>query len=299
MIGKPIVSLIGAALAALSLSACATLGAPGPVSGDSVGAVRTGIAGVRDEAKTSFAAADLVALQQDIEWRVAQPGLTLAETDFTVPVTPADAQAWDTAFSALDAYCAALQKLVASDTSTGAGDAIAGLGQQMTAGPIKAAVPGAVQAIFATFGEALIQAKDEKAAADVMRKVDPAFQTVTTGMADAIGASPAPGNLQFTVKANWTTVLARISAAYAAAPATDQASRRAQIQNYIAALAGRDAQLAELTELHGSLLALGQAHAAAAKGKPADAAFWIARINGWVDEIKQRDAAAQQSKAAK
>ncbi len=285
----------GAALA-LALSACASLGSA-PITGDSVGTIRTGVAAARAQAQTSFADADKLALDQDVEWRLSQPAPALQESDFPVPVVAADAKAWDDAFGALDGYCAALQKLVGPETSAGAGDAIASLGQQLNAGPINAKVPGAVQAVFATFGQALIQAKDEKAATDVMRKVDPAFQQVVLGMADAIGASPTPGALQGAVKSNWTVALARISLAYGKAAGADD--RRAQIQAYVTAIKGRDAQLASLSDLHGSLLALGQAHTAAANGKPADAAFWIGRISGWLDEVKQREAAAQQAKVAK
>jgi hypothetical protein len=60
-------------------------------------------------------------------------------------------------------------------------------------------------------------------------------------------------------------------------------------------MADRDAQLRDLDGLRSSLLALGEAHSAAAKGSPGDALFWVERIGGWLDDIKRRTQAAKGS----
>ena len=276
-----------------SLSACGT---PGSLLTSDVGALRTGVGAARDQARTSFQAGNQLALDQDIEWKLKQADANIRESDFPLPVAHADAQAWDNAFAALDAYSAALEKLVAPDQATATGDAISNLGKQLNTGPINAGVPGSVQALFATLGEALVLAHDEKTATDIMRRTDPAFHDVAVGMANAIGDSPNDRtSLQFTVNSNWTAAMASIASSYAATSATDLSSRRDLIQKYVDAINARDAQLANLSELRTSLLALAEAHAAAAKGKPGDALFWIGRINGWLDEVKQRAATAGQA----
>ena len=279
-----------------SLTACAT---PGPVLTADVGAIRTGVGAARDEARTAFQAGDQLALKQDIEWKLKQADANIRESDFPLPVAQADAQAWDNAFAALDAYGAALEKLVAPDPATATGDAIKTLGDQLNSGPLNAGVPGSVQALFATFGAALVQAHDEKTAIDIMRRTDPAFHAVVVGMANAIGDSPRDrSSLQFTVNSNWTAAMATIASGYAATPTTSLTPRRDLLQQYVDAINGRDSQLANLSELRTSLLALAEAHAAAARGQPGDALFWIGRINGWLDEIKQRAESANRAQGS-
>jgi acyl-CoA reductase-like NAD-dependent aldehyde dehydrogenase len=141
--------------------------------------------------------------------------------------------------------------------------------------------------VFATFGQALVQAHAEKTAMDVMRKVDPAFTATMAGMADGIGKDDGSG-LRGTVHSNWDAVLAAIRSAYAETPGTNRDARKRVLQQFLDAMDARDEQLNALEQLRTSLIALGEAHAAAARGNHGEAVFWIDRINGWLDDVKRR-----------
>ncbi len=288
-------SLAAAALAA-SLVACAT---PGPALTEDVGAIRSGVVAAREQARLSFEAANKLARDQAVERKVVRAEVTLRESDFPVPVAREDAQAWAAAFDVLDAYGAALQSLVAPERAQATGAGLSELAGQISSGPIHAKIPPSVQAVFATFAQALVQAHAEKTATDVMRRTDPAFHAVVLGMADAIGSDPSQSSsLQFVVAANWTAALSRTADDYAALPPANAAGRRTLAKQYIAAMDARDGQLGDLSQLASSLRALGDAHAAASQGRPGDALFWVGRINGWLDDVKHRVEAAKAQEAS-
>lgn len=275
------------------LAGCAT---PGPVLTQDLGAIRSGIAATRDQARVSFDAANKLALQQSVERKVALPDRNIKESDFITPVSAADAAAWNNAFGVLDSYGAALQSLVDPKRANDTGDAIGDLAKALNGPTIDAKIPASLSGLFSTFASALVQAHAEKTAIAVMRTTNPAFNEVVGKMAGAIGVSPRDrGSLQDVVDSNWTNaVLPELDNRYATLKVGD-AARRQVLTDYTNAMVARDAQLANLAQLHDSLLALGEAHAAAAKGKPGDALFWIGRINGWLDDIKRRADAAQKS----
>jgi hypothetical protein len=277
----------------LLATACAT---PGPILTENVGAIRSGVGAAREQARISFVAVNKLAQDQAIERKIDLPERTLRESDFPTPVSTADATAWSNAFGILDSYGAALQKLVDPARAQATGDAISALATSLNGPTIDAKIPPSLSAVFATFGQALVQAKAEKSATAVMRKTDPAFGEVLAAMATAIGGSPQDRNsLQFVVESNWTnSVLAHLENRYADL-APGNADRRRVLQDYVAAITSRDAQLANLSQLQQSLLALAEAHAAAARGSSGDALFWIGRINGWLDDIKRRTDAAGKS----
>lgn len=284
------------ALAALlgCLDGCAT---PGPVLTESVGTIRSGLGSAREQARLAFESANRIALEQAIERKLDHTeALTLAEKDFAAAVARDDADQWIAAFGVLDSYASALQKLVDPQLSTGTGDALQSLGEQLQNGQaIHAKLPSGAAGAFATFGQALIQAHAEKQATAIMRQVDPQFTAVTSGMADAIGADNGSG-LRATVKGNWQTVLSGINSEYADNHAASRDARRGLIQQYLDALAGRDQQLADLEQLRVSLLALGEAHAAAARGNHGEATYWIERIDGWLKEAKRRAGELEQAR---
>jgi hypothetical protein len=144
-------------------------------------------------------------------------------------------------------------------------------------------------------GSALLQARSERKATAVMRQTDGAFNAVVGDMAKAIGTGGSDvGSLQNSVFSSWeNSVLTKIEDDYAALQPTDQANRRATIQRYLDAMNARDKQLADLSQLRQSLLALGEAHSAAARGEPGDALFWVKRVNDWLDEMKARTKAIE------
>jgi hypothetical protein len=276
--------------AGLLLSACAT---PGPVITADAGALRTGIAAARQQSEDQFAAANKLIRDRSVEWKVAQPSQILRQSDFPAAVPAQAAQQWSAAFDVLDSYAAALQSLVDPKNAAATGDAIGELGQELHDGTLKAGLPGPVAAVVQTFGEALIQARAEKEATAVMRRTDAAFNQVVGQMAIAIGRrSHEPGSLYESVDAAWNaSVLPQLENQYAALPPGDDGARRQVLTAYLQAMDARDAQLAQLGQLSQSLLELGQAHSAAARGKPGDAMFWIQRIGGWADALRTRAAA--------
>jgi hypothetical protein len=276
---------------ALALAACAT---PGPVLTQDVAGIRTGITAARQQASDSFVAANDLAREQAIARKIRRPELTLGAEDFPQPVPAAAARQWDGAFTILDQYGAALQSLVDQRRADATGNAVASLGHAINASTLlRGKVPDALTSVFAAFGQALVQAAAERKATDIMRAADPAFRQVIDGMATAIGRPDEPGSLANSVASQWdNSVLPLIENDYSFIAPTDQERRRQLLQTYVKAMSARDRQLADLAQLQRSLVALGEAHSAAATGKPGDARFWIKRINSWADEVRARAEAA-------
>lgn len=263
---------------------------------EDVGALRAGIGAAREQSRISFIAANKLAQEQAIERKIDLSEKTLREADFPVPVPSEDAAQWAEAFAILDTYSGALQKLVDSKRTQATGDAIGGIAASLNGPTINAKMPPTLSGAFATFGQALMQSRAEKSAVAVMRKTDPAFREVVGAMADAIGGSPQDvASIQFVVESNWTnSILPSLENKYTGLE-VKSGERRRVAQDYVAAISARNAQLANLSQLHQSLIALGEAHSAAARGHPGDALFWIDRIHGWLDEIKRRAADAEKS----
>ena len=283
-----------AALLAIALvnGACAT---PGPVLTQDVAGIRTGITAARQEANDSFVAANDLAREQAIARKIRRPELTLGAQDFPQPVPAAAARQWDGAFTILDQYGAALQSLVDQRRADAAGNAVASLGQAINSSTqLQGKIPDALTSVFSAFGRALVQAAAERKATDAMRAADPAFRQVIDGMATAIGRPAEPGSLANDVASQWdNSVLPLIENDYGLLAPGDQDKRRQLLQSYVRAMSARDRQLADLAQLQRSLVALGEAHSAAAKGKRGDARFWIERINSWADEVRARAVAAK------
>ena len=272
----------------LLTSGCAT---PGPKLSTDLAGLRTGVAATREQARVSIDSANKLAREQAIELKLDSPAVALAESDFPLAVDRADAEAWNAAFGALDAYAATLQSLVDPARGAATGDALATLGQQLNAGPLQAGLPASVSGAFAAFGGVLVQARAERTAAAAMARVDPAFQAVLAAMADGIGADDRAG-LRLTGRSNRAAALSRLRVAYAEKPASDRAGRRAAIGQFLAAADARDAQLANLAGLRMSLLSLGRAHAEIAAGKPVAAEVWIDRAHSILDDVRDRVAEA-------
>lgn len=287
--GYPVLRRIRAMAAGIGLLLAAACATPGPILTEDVGAIRSGVAAASQQSAQSFAAANDLAREQAIELKVRSPDTILRQTDFPLAVPAKAASEWAAAFTILDQYGAALQSLVdparAEQTATVLGD----LGQSLNSGALNANIPPSLISVFQTFGQALVQARAEKKATAVMRATDHDFNEVVGQMATAIGRPEEPGSLANTVASQWNnSVLGLIENQYDGVSPADLDTRRNVIQSYIEAMNERDRQLADLALLQQSLLALGEAHSAAAKGRPGDALFWIARINGWADDVRNR-----------
>jgi hypothetical protein len=272
--------------ATLAASACAT---PGPILTENVGALRSGVTAARQQAQTSFASANELSREQAISRKIRLSDTILRQGDFPLAVPAAAAQQWEGAFGILDQYAAALQTLVDPTRSQETASAIGALGQSLNRPTINAKIPAGLTAVFQALGQALVQAHAERRATSVMRKTDPAFADVVSQMATAIGTPEQAGSLSNTVASQWnSSVLPMLENEYGQVKPSDRDARRRVVEAYVKAMAERDRQLSDLVLLQQSILALGEAHSSAAKGRPGDALFWIGRINGWADDVRSR-----------
>jgi len=291
---SPIRTVILVLLACIT-TACATT--PAPMLTEDVGSIRAGVTAARQEASDSFISANELTRQQGIDRKIRLPEKILRPEDFPVAVPATAAAQWDNAFGILDQYAAALQSLVDEQRARETGDAIGSLGQALNdSSVLQSKIPGALTAVFSEFGQALVQARAERKATEVMRATDPAFRHVVDSMAAAIGEPAQPGSLANTVEVQWdSSVLPLLENDYALVPASDMDQRRQVLDAYTQAMASRDKQLNDLSQLQRSLVALGEAHSAAARGRPGDALFWIGRINTWADDIRTRMKPAEEA----
>jgi hypothetical protein len=283
---------------AMGLVACAT---PGPVLTASVGTIRSGLGQAREQSSLAFTSTNDTAIALDIEQLLAGPAPNLTEGAFPVALDPKDIAAWNNAFSGLDRYLATLQKLVDPKRAAETGNQIDAIATELRDGAAGLKLPGAATEAFATFAQALVQAKAERTATAVMRRVNADFTAVMAGMADAIGDDDRSG-LRLTTKAYWDKKLSADRVAYASIVGTGPgptSQRRVVVLHFVDSMADRTAQLQDLESLRSSLLALGEAHSAAALGNNGDALFWIDRIGGWLDDIKRRTRAASAKGPAK
>jgi hypothetical protein len=286
-----LITALFAILVSVQLGACAT---PGPVLTESVGTIRTGLTLARQQSETAFATTNEAARDIDIARALEDPLRNLREEDFPLALAPEDIAKWSNAFTALDAYLGSLQRLVAPERATATGNNLDALAEQLSGGPAQLSLPAEAVAAFSTFASALVQASAERRAIDVMRRVDPQFNEVMAGLADAIGADDSSG-LRGTSRRYWAGKLSTLRVTYSEIDPSAASERRAVIDQFLETIDARNAQLASLAHLKASLLALGEAHSAAARGDNGSAQFWIGRISGWLDDIKRRtEAAAEQ-----
>ena len=282
-------ALVAAALTALALSGCAT---PGAVLTESVGTIRDGVGAVRVQSTEAFEAANRSAIDIDVERVVARPTPQLTEADFPRAIDPADIEKWSNAFNGLDAYLGAVQSLVDPARATATADNLDKVAEQLRGGATGLKLPAEASGAFSALAGALVQARADRTATAVIRRTDVAFNEVTTTMAGAIGNDGNSG-LRQTVRLYWLGKLSDVRANFATAATTDEARRRELAGQFAGAMTSRDADLANLGSLHDSLLALGQAHSAAARGSGGDAVFWVGRITDWLADVKRRVEAAK------
>lgn len=244
----------------VTASACAT--AP---PADLAGFGRTSSA-LQTEAASTFTEANRLTRSVEVDQFIRSGAIGLSERRFPPAVPPEAAAAWREALGLLARYGALLATL--TDRSRGGAETAAprGLGAQLNAGETRADLGPGVSAGFAAVAGALVDLKAQESARSILRRTDPAVRSLLGAMADAVGFSDDEG-LRGTVASNWTTALSAYQRSYAAA-ATDKAEPRQRqiVADYLAGIDKRDAQLATLARLRASLLALADAHAAAAAG---------------------------------
>lgn len=266
----------------LGLGACAT---PGAMLSTSVGTIRTGMSLADEQAQASFVAANAAARWSAVERKIRLPANSLAESDFPAAVDAQSIEQWRNAFGLLDRYLAGLQGLVGPERAAATGAGLTELGTELGQGVIGAKLPGSSAQMFTMLGSALVQAQADRKAQSVMRRADPAFQQVTAALADAIGADDQ-ANLRGTVRVNWNNQLAGVTLEFARLTVAQPDARTRIVTRYLALIDQRDGDLNRLASLRTSLLALGEAHAAAARGDGGSALYWVGRIASRLEEAK-------------
>lgn len=279
------------AIATLLVTACASTSVS---IGTDAAAMRAANSAIRTQAQDAFRQANDGARAVAIEHRLnvtepaqgRSPDLTLSEDDFPRAVTASDAAEWDRAFAELDGYFLALQSLVDPTRTRVTGEELTNVIARLNSEPVEAGLPDGFSAVFATLFENLVRAQAEREATAIMRRLDPQFGVLTTTLADAIGVDEDGGSLRGTVWVHWQARLDAYNVEYA--QASTRTARRAIITSYLQAIDARDAQLRSLEQLRTSVLALGEAHSAAARGTRGDVMFWLERIEAARLDIERR-----------
>ncbi len=281
-----------ALLLPLALASCAT---PSAV-GEAAPSLHRGAIAAEQQTEALFRDINAASRAGDIDRVLAAaeqpgPGLpTLKEADFTELVEPATRAQWSALFDAIAGYTTALVELTDPSLAAGAGDSLQGLGTRFGTMAGESEKVGKVSGVVGAVGAAILGARAEATAGDVVRRVDPAFNDLMLAMADALGTSDADG-LRGTVADLWKrNRLQVLQDRFAGVPRGPDGSpaRRQVADEYLRALAARDAGLADLARLRGALLALGAAHRAAAADDTPAARAWIDRLERLVADIAAR-----------
>ncbi len=258
-----------------------------PVASSDLSAFGKAAAGISQQASTAFTESNKLARSVSAEHFIASGQVGLSESQFQLAVAPSDIAAWQVALTRLEEYSDALASLADDKRAPAMSDALLKVGKNLNNSAIGVSVSPLVGAGFASLGGAILAGVQDHEVRKILARTDPAVQQITSEMASAIGLSDAEG-LRGTVKSNWTTSLNGVRADYpAAATNHDLAKQRALVDQYLAALDKRDAQLKTLADLRQSIVALGAAHAAAAAGKPASAQALLSIVVARAEETKR------------
>lgn len=260
----------------LSVGACAT---PGSTLGPSIGTIRSGVAAAQSGAAERFAEINADARSDAITLLLLNNSPP-SEAAFAPIIAPDTAARWSAAFGAIDAYLAALQELVDDGRTSAIGGDLKSIADTIQSPNFGARLPAGAAGLFASAGQALLQASAERKAQSVMQRFDPAFGRLMRGLGDLVvrDDSAAPGTLRALVDEHWVAVLGGIENDYKKVATQPADARRPLFERYAAAIDGREAQRQKLARLRSALLAIAEAHAAAARGSGGGTLFWLNRI---------------------
>jgi hypothetical protein len=293
---SPYMLLRGAGIAVCAIVALALVSgcsATTRVQETSLADLRKGVADTREQARLALTEANTLARTQAIArvLKLNKPALT--EKDFVGAVSRDDIAKLDNAFALIDQYLNAIQYLTSPDRTAELENAAVGFGNQLATGGTNAALQPTVAAAFTQLGKAIVEAKANKEALAVMRRTDGDIRQALNAMALAIHDPSNNSGLRGTLMSNWAaaingndpaTPLSRWLAALGAN--ADEAAKRQIIDDFLAMVDARDAQLAALDRLRQSLGLLADAHTTAAQGRPADVGGIIAWIDRQLDETQ-------------
>ena len=274
--------LILTAFAAIAITACARSVEPA-----SLAAMSKASAEINKQAQIAFADSNRLAREVSVDRfiRSRQPGLT--EQQFITAVDRNSMLAWQTALGDLESYASLLASLVDTKRGVATSDALVAFGQQLRDGRTDLAISPGIAAAFASLGGALVNARAQSRAREILAQTDPHVQSLLHQMAAAIGESDRE-ELRGTVWSNWTDSFRETRESYgAAAEAGNEARQRSLIAEYLAGLDRRDAQLSALANLRSSLLTLAAAHGTAAAGDTASLAGLLESVETRLNETKR------------
>ncbi|MEG3086853.1 hypothetical protein [Sphingomonas sp. PB4P5] len=267
-------------LAGVLVAACGTTVASADLTGFGTAAALLG-----RQSDANFAEANRIARVAAVDRFVRSPAVGLTEAPFP-PAVPAEvANAWRSALSNLERYGLLLGSLTDSSQGPRTTQAFKALGSELNSGTVGADIDPGVAAAFSSLAGVLVDLEAQKRARDILRRTDPEVRALLTAMAAAIGSTDAAG-LRGTVAVNWTASTGGIQRAYAAAAEkNNEGEKRTLAFDYLAALDRRQVQLASLASLRSSLLALADAHTAAADGSKRPVGELLTIISDRLDEV--------------
>lgn len=250
----------------LAMAGCAT---PQP---QAVSAFRQGVAAANQQTTTVFAEVNSMLREQQLDRAALQPSLS---EDLFVEGLPADSRAtWTRAYELIGEYAAAIEALLAPEQRAAVEGELRELGDKLVAVQ-KEPLPEGVAGGFVKLGGLLVQIKANEDALSAMRRADPAIQEIFTTMATAIGASHEEG-VRLTVWSAWTTTLGGPQVEFLKVQGVP--AKRRVAEDYLKLLGQRDSQDELLASLRVSILSLGGAHRAMARGDALTAQGFIAIV---------------------
>jgi hypothetical protein len=284
-------------LAACLSSACAI--SPRQQIEPSIAGLGAAATAISDQATLALREANKTARDASIDRFIASrlPGLT--DEQFVTVIGADEVAAWQQSLGLLESYASTLESLIDEGRGVETTATLKNLGQQILTSKAGQALGGANSPIaqsatgfFASLAGKLINAQAQRSARAIMLETDPDIKGLIATMADAIGASDREG-LRGTVFAAQTASLNGLRADYARAAVAGAAGQQRQLINeYFARRAAADLQLQSLARVRGSLLRLGEAHAAAAQGRRLDLLARVKDIAGNLEDVKALIAAA-------
>lgn len=265
----------------LTLAGCANT-----ISSTELTGFGTAAVSLSRQTDVNFAEANRIARLAAVDRFVRSGAIGLTEAPFA-PAVPADvANEWRAAFSDLERYGLLLGTLTGDDQRKQTTTAFKDLGVELNSGVVGAKISPGVAAGFSALAGALVDMEAQRRAREILQRTDPQVRSLLTAMAEAVGASDGEG-LRGTVGSAWTAFGGRNQRAYALAieGKRDEDARRAIVVDYLTLLDRRQAQLASLASLRSSLLALADAHSAAAAGSKRPIGELLNVIEARLDEI--------------
>jgi hypothetical protein len=242
---------------------------------------------VHVQANAVFARANGITRQAAITVFVDSRRPGLSERAFPQAIDADTIASWDAALDDLERYGTLLANLTERARSQKTETGLISLGQELRNGQAQLRIDPSVGAGFAALADVLVNASVHSTAKRVMIATDPSVHRLLHAMADAIGADRSKG-LHGTVWSSWIASFDDTRNAYAvAAEKQDETRQRALIADYLAAVERRDSDLRALTALRTSLLALADAHTAAANGSAATQAAIIDGIDRRLTNVRE------------